>query len=158
VGNITENQKALGDDPLNRENQIVDEKKPSRFSKILYLIAGFIFLIIGIIGIILPILPTTPFLLLSAGCFARSSEKFYNWLISNKILGAYIRNYREGTGMPLKIKIFTISMLWLTILLSIFFLITIYWVKILLFIIAIAVTLHIALIRPKEKEGKEKSV
>ena len=72
------------------------DKERSRFVKALYFIAGTVCLILGIIGIILPILPTTPFLLLAAGCYARSSERFYNWLLNNRILGSYIRNYREG--------------------------------------------------------------
>ncbi|MFO8020277.1 MAG: YbaN family protein [Promethearchaeia archaeon] len=140
------------------DEKIVTEKNSQKdlspLVKKLYLITGFISLILGSIGIIVPILPTTPFLLLSAGCFARSSEKFYKWLINNKVLGAYIRNYREGTGMPLKIKIFTITLLWVTMLLTIFFLIEIQWVKYLLLIIAMAVTIHIALIRPKNDNEK----
>ncbi|MGV9174170.1 MAG: YbaN family protein, partial [Promethearchaeia archaeon] len=113
----------------NRITQKNSQKDLSPLAKKLYFIIGFITLTLGIIGIVLPILPTTPFLLLSAGCFARSSEKFYRWLINHKLLGAYIRNYREGTGMPIKIKIFTITLLWLTILVSIFFLIKIQWIK-----------------------------
>ena len=109
-------------------------------------------LILGIIGIALPILPTTPFLLLATACYARSSEKFYNWLLNNRILGSYIRNYIEGKGMPIKVKIFTISMLWITILISAFLIIQIIWVKIVLIIIAIAVTIHIILIRPKKRK------
>ena len=118
----------------------------------MYFTGGIICLSLGIIGIILPILPTTPFLLLAAACFSRSSERFYNWLLNNRILGSYIRNYREGKGMPKKVKIFTISMLWITILLTSFIFIQIIWVRYVLIIIAIAVTIHIILIRPKKKE------
>jgi uncharacterized membrane protein YbaN (DUF454 family) len=129
-----------------------DDKKPrKKIVKLLYFIGGTISLILGIIGIVLPILPTTPFLLLAAACYARSSEKFYNWLLNNRILGSYIRNYIEGRGMPLKVKIFTISMLWITILISAFLIIQIMWVRFVLIIIAIAVTIHIILIRPKKR-------
>jgi len=86
-------------------------------SKILIFFGSF-FLIIGIIGIFIPILPTTPFLLLSAACYARGSEKFYNWLINNKWLGEYIKNYQKGRGIPLNIKILAISLLWITIVFS----------------------------------------
>ena len=123
----------------------------SKFKRILYFTAGTICLILGIIGIFFPILPTTPFLLLTAGCYARSSEKAYNWLLNNRLFGQYIRNYKEGKGMPLKIKIFTISMLWITIIISIVIM-SLIWVKVLLLIIAIAVTTHIVLIRPKERK------
>ena len=120
--------------------------------KRLIFIGGFLSLILGIIGIVIPILPTTPFLLLASAAFAKSSEKFNRWLLNNKILGAYIKNYREGKGLPLKIKLITLSLLWMTILISITFLMDLLWVQILLIIIAIAVSIHIILIKPKDIE------
>ncbi|MBD3211259.1 MAG: DUF454 family protein [Candidatus Lokiarchaeota archaeon] len=120
----------------------------SRVKRILYYIAGTISLALGIIGMVFPILPTTPFLLLSAACYVRSSEKAYNWLIHNKIFGKIIRDYREGKGLPIKLKVITIILLWITILISIFF-ITILWIQILLIIIATLVSIHIILIKPK---------
>ena len=136
------------------ELELDDKKHRKKIVKALYFTGGTISLILGIIGIVLPILPTTPFLLLAAACYARSSKKFYDWLLNNRILGSYIRNYIEGRGMPLKVKIFTISMLWITILISAFLIIQISWVRLVLIIIAIAVTIHIILIRPK-KEKKQ---
>ena len=143
---------------MNEQSELEQEvKKPrNKIVKTLYFIGGTISLILGIIGIVLPILPTTPFLLLAAACYARSSQRFYNWLLNNRILGAYIRNYIEGRGMPIKVKIFTISLLWITILISAFLFIQILWVRYVLIIIAIAVTVHIILIRPKNKEQKIK--
>ena len=129
-------------------------KPRKKITKGLYFLAGTISMSLGIIGIVLPILPTTPFLLLAAACYARSSQRFYNWLLNNRILGAYIRNYIEGKGMPIKVKIFTVSLLWTTILISAFLFIQIIWIRYVLIIIAIAVTIHIILIRPKKKEEK----
>ena len=126
--------------------------KEKKIRKSLIFLGGFISLILGIIGIVIPILPTTPFLLLASAAFAKSSEKFNNWLLNNKVLGAYIRNYKEGKGMPLKIKVITLLLLWGTISLSIFFLINLFWIQILLICIAIAVSIHIILIRPKNRE------
>jgi len=105
---------------------------------------------LGIIGIFVPILPTTPFLLLAAACYMRSSERFYQWLINNRILGAYVRNYIEGKGMPVKIKMFTILLLWLTIALTIVFGVQNIVIKIVLICIAVGVTAHIALIRKRK--------
>jgi len=119
----------------------------NNFFRYLLIFAGTIFLGFGIIGIFLPILPTTPFLLLSAACYARGSQRFYNWLMNNKWFGNYIKNYREGRGIPLKFKIFTISLLWVTILTSIYFVINNFWIKITLVIIAIGVTIHILTIK-----------
>jgi len=119
----------------------------NKFFRYLLIIAGTIFLGFGIIGIFLPILPTTPFLLLAAACYARSSQRFYNWLMNNKWFGNYIKNYHEGRGVPLKFKIFTISLLWITILTSIYFVINNFWIEIILIIIAIGVTIHIITIK-----------
>ena len=111
---------------------------------------------LGIIGIFIPILPTTPFLLLAAACYMRSSERFYQWLINNRIFGAYVRNYIEGRGMPIRIKIFTILLLWLTIGLSITFGVQNIVIRIVLIGIAIGVTVHIVLIRKRKVEDIQK--
>ncbi|UCB57874.1 MAG: YbaN family protein [Thermoplasmatales archaeon] len=122
-------------------------KTSNQLLKWILITAGTIFIGIGIIGIFIPILPTTPFLLLAAACYARSSIRFYNWLMNNKLIGAYIKNYREKRGIPLKIKVFTIFLLWITILFSVFFILLISWIKIILIIIAIGVTIHILTIK-----------
>jgi len=124
----------------------------NRFFRYLLISAGTIFLGLGIVGIFLPVLPTTPFLLLSAACYARSSKRFYDWLMNNKWFGTYIKNYREGRGVPLKFKIFTLSLLWLTILFSVFFVLNNFWIKIILILIAIGVTIHILTIKTYKKK------
>lgn len=125
-----------------------------KFLKTLLIIAGFIAVGLGILGMFLPVLPTTPFLLLAAACFAKSSEKFYNWLLNNKWFGTYIKNYREGNGISLEIKIFSMTFMWITILTTtIFFLENIY-IRIMLIVIAIAVTIHISLIKTAKKNQK----
>jgi uncharacterized membrane protein YbaN (DUF454 family) len=122
-------------------------EKSNQLFKWILIIAGTIFLGFGIIGIFLPIAPTTPFLLLSAACYARSSKRFYTWLMNNKWFGNYIKNYCEGRGIPLKFKIFTISLLWITILFSIYYVIDNFWVEVILIIIAFGVTIHILTIK-----------
>jgi uncharacterized membrane protein YbaN (DUF454 family) len=116
----------------------------------LLIAAGTLCAGLGIIGIFVPILPTTPFLLLAAACYMRSSERFYRWLTSNRIFGDYVKNYIEGRGMPAKIKIFTILLLWLTIGLSIIFAVQSLVIRIVLLCVAAGVTTHIALIRKKK--------
>jgi uncharacterized membrane protein YbaN (DUF454 family) len=107
---------------------------------------------LGIIGVFIPILPTTPFLLLAAACYMRSSERFYQWLINNRIFGAYVRNYIEGRGMPTRMKILTILLLWLSIGLSITFGVQNIVIRIVLICIAIGVTAHIGLIKKRKVE------
>lgn len=119
----------------------------NNFFRYLLIIAGTISLVFGIVGIVLPILPTTPFLLLAAACYARSSQRFYTWLMNNRWFGNYIKNYREGRGVPLKFKFFSISLLWVTILFSIYFVVDTFWVEIILFMVAVGVTIHIITIK-----------
>jgi hypothetical protein len=104
---------------------------------------------LGIIGIFIPILPTTPFLLLAAACYMRSSERFYRWLISNRIFGAYVRNYIEGKGISIRIKVLTILVLWLTIGLTATFGVQNMVIRIVLICVALGVTTHIILIKKK---------
>jgi len=122
----------------------------ARLKRQLLIITGTICVAIGVIGIFIPILPTTPFLLLAAACYLRSSQKFYNWLMNNRWFGTYIRNYIEGRGIPVKVKLFTIVLLWVAISISIW--LAANWiVTVILLIIAIGVTLHIVFIRAKKK-------
>ncbi len=76
----------------------------SRHVRALLIIIGTISAITGIIGIILPLLPTTPFLLLAAACYARSSERFYNRLLANRWFGPSIRRWRETRTISPKSK------------------------------------------------------
>ena len=98
---------------------------------------------LGVIGIFLPVLPTTPFLLLAAYLFARSSPRWLDWLLANRWLGAYIRNYREGRGMLLWHKLTTITLLWLTIGATIWLGVSSTWLRLLLAAIATGVTIHL---------------
>ena len=111
--------------------------------KVFMIIAGTVCLVLGIIGIFIPLLPTTPFLLLSAAAYLRGSERLYNWLTNHKYLGTYIRNYREHKAIPLRAKTVSISLLWGTIGYCIMFLSVPVWVKIILGCVAIGVTWHI---------------
>ncbi|MFD1064721.1 YbaN family protein [Oceanobacillus locisalsi] len=101
---------------------------------------GSLSLGLGIIGIILPLLPTTPFLLLSAACYAKSSERLYHWLLENRYFGSYIKNYRAGKGIPLKAKITAVTVLWLSLSFTIIFVIPLIAVKILLALIGAYIT------------------
>ncbi|WP_415881799.1 YbaN family protein [Neptuniibacter sp. QD72_48] len=70
----------------------------------LYLIAGFICVLLGLIGVILPLLPTTPFLLVAAFCFSRSSERLHQALLQNKLFGKIIQDWEKDGVIPLKAK------------------------------------------------------
>lgn len=105
---------------------------------------GLISLSLGVIGIFLPLLPTTPFLLLSAFLFAKSSDKLYNWLLNHKILGRIITNFRDNKSIPLKTKILSITVLWSTMSISIFYFVNeLVWLQLLLILIALGVSYYI---------------
>lgn len=83
-----------------------NEVNPARakWLRTLYLVLGSFFFGLAILGVFLPFLPTTPFLLLTAACYARGSAKFYNWLMNHYILGPYIRDWRSHKGIPKRTK------------------------------------------------------
>ncbi len=105
--------------------------------------AGVLSVGLATAGIFLPLLPTTPFLLLAAACFIRSSNRLYQWLINHKWFGAYIRNYREHKAVTKRTKIVIILLLWGTLGYSAFGVIDVLGVRILLSLIGVGVTLHV---------------
>ncbi|OPL19180.1 MAG: hypothetical protein AVO35_12065 [Candidatus Aegiribacteria sp. MLS_C] len=119
--------------------------------KPLLAVAGTLSLVLGIIGIFLPLLPTTPLLLLAAACYARSSRRFYRWLMGNRWFGEYVRNYRDGRGVTMPHKVLTLALLWATIGLTVLLAVSVLWVEILLLLIAVGVTVHVLKLRTMER-------
>lgn len=111
--------------------------------KLLLIIFGTISLALGIMGVFLPLLPTTPFLLLAAALYFRSSPRLYDWLLSHKHLGPYIRNFRENKAIPLHVKIVSVSLVWITLLYCTFFVVEHLLLKVFFMVLASAVTYHI---------------
>lgn len=111
--------------------------------KWLFLTVGVIATGLGVIGIFLPLVPTTPFLLLAAACFTRSSDRFHRWLVEHAHLGPMVRGYLEGTGIPRRAKTVAIVMVWLTVPSSAFLLVPMPWVRVLLLAIATGVTIYL---------------
>lgn len=103
---------------------------------------GWLSVLLGVIGIFVPVLPTTPFLLLAATCFVRSSRRFYLWLVNHKHLGPWIRDYLEGNGIPLKGKVYAIGLMWASIGLSCY-LVPMPWARAFMLTSAVLVTLYI---------------
>ena len=110
--------------------------------RLLLLVIGWLSVVLGVIGIFLPVLPTTPFLLLAAACFARTSPKFYNWLVGHPRLGKYIVYYLEGKGIPLKAKVYTITLIAISMSIT-SYLVPVLAVKILLPLVGVLVALYI---------------
>jgi hypothetical protein len=112
--------------------------------------AGSVCLALAVLGVFLPLLPTTPFLLLASACYVRSSERLHAWLMGNRLLGGYIRNFQERRGVPLRAKLVTVALIWLPLLYSIYRL-DILWLEMLLLLMG--VTWSILVFRMKTARG-----
>jgi uncharacterized membrane protein YbaN (DUF454 family) len=121
--------------------------------KILYIALGSAALGLGVAGIFLPVLPTTPFLLLAASLYFRGSPRLYEWLMGTR-LGDYIRDFREHRAIPLRAKIVSVATLWATIAASAFWAVNALWLRVMLIIVAMAVTWHILSFRTRENRPK----
>jgi uncharacterized membrane protein YbaN (DUF454 family) len=134
---------------MSTEQKIKSAELPAVY-RYAYLISGFLLVGIGVLGIFLPILPTTIFLILASACFMKSSPKANEWLKNNRFLGAYLRNYQDKTGLSVTAKVLNISVLWLSISLSAYFLTDELYIRLLLLAIAIGVTIHLLMIKTQK--------
>jgi uncharacterized protein len=104
----------------------------SPWMRAVFLAAGSLCVLLGVIGLFLPLLPTTPFLLLAAACYARGSRRFYDWLLANRTFGPLIHEWRKHRSIPYRTKISAIALMSFTLGISIVFFVPIMWVKLLL--------------------------
>jgi len=122
--------------------------------KAFLIFAGTVCVGLGVLGMLLPLMPTTVFLLAAAYCYARSSERFHTWLLSNRLFGSYISNYKAGRGISLRQKAFTLTSLWLSIGFSIWTINASFWITLLLLATAVAITAHVVLIKTYRPEAE----
>lgn len=123
-----------------------------RVSRLLWVTAGTISLAVGIVGIAVPILPTTPFVLIAAACYLRGSKRMYDWMVENRYIGSYLRDYMEGRGISIRAKATSVAVLWALILLSAIFATSNSAIRIVLLVIAVAVTAHLVTLRGKTED------
>ena len=125
--------------------------------KIFLATLGSLALVLGIVGIFVPLLPTTPFLLLAAALWVRSSPRLYEWLLTHRCLGEYIRNYRENRAIPLRAKVISLMLMWATMLYCVFVLLTEWWwAQAALLAVAAGVSWHILSFATLKKTGTAK--
>lgn len=120
-----------------------------KIRKIFFMSIGTLSLLLGIVGLFLPVLPTTPFLLLTAFLYMHSSKEWYDRLMTNQITGPIIADYKIHKSIALRKKIVILSMLWITMIINIIWFVDNIWIDILLFAIALGVTIHILRIRTR---------
>ena len=92
----------------------------NKLSRVFWFSLGMIFTGIGLIGVVIPGLPTTPLMIIAAACFAKSSQRFYNWIINNRMFGEHVKNYREGNGIPKRSKPVILGTMWAFVLFAVF--------------------------------------
>jgi len=118
--------------------------------KAILVAAGSLCLALAVLGVFLPLLPTTPFLLLASACYVRSSERLHGWLMENRLLGGYIRNFKERRGIPLRARVTTVLLLWLPLAYSIYRL-DLLWLELLLLLMG--VTWSVLILRMRGVRG-----
>jgi hypothetical protein len=129
----------------------------SRTLRVLLVVAGALSLGLGILGIFLPVLPTTPFLLLSAACWLQSSRRLYDWLLNTRFPGHYIRDWRAGRGLPRALKWNILALLVVTIGISGVFFVEALWARILLGVVLVAVGTHIVRLPTRRSDSPPSS-
>jgi uncharacterized membrane protein YbaN (DUF454 family) len=118
-----------------------------RVKRGLLLAAGTAALLLAALGVVLPVLPTVPFLLVAAYCYARSSQRFYRWLVGNRLFGPPLCRYLRGEGVSFGVRLGSVALLWTVILLTVFLAGLPLWARILLLVVAAGVTVHLATLR-----------
>lgn len=122
----------------------------NQLKKYTYLFIGSVSLLLGLLGLFLPVLPTTPFLLLTAYLFYNSDRVWHERLINHPVTGPIILDYTVHKSITLKKKIIILSTLWITMLINIMWIISNLWIQILLLIISFGVTIHILRIKTRK--------
>jgi uncharacterized membrane protein YbaN (DUF454 family) len=126
----------------------------SRLGRTLFLVAGSVSLAVGVVGVVVPILPTTPFLILTAICYARGSSRGYRWLVTNRLFGRYLNDYLCGRGVSWRVKAGALVLLWGVIAVTAVFFTERLWLRMLLPAIAVAVTVHVFMLKTRRPDVK----
>lgn len=124
----------------------------NRAKRTIYIGLGTLFLLLGAVGIFVPLLPTTPFWLLTCWFYVRSSRRLYVRVMRNPYFGPYIANFIMNKGMPVRAKVMSLGVMWASAILTSVFVIERWWVGVALFLITAAVSWHILSYPTKRNE------
>ena len=142
---------------MDEKTKITLNIKENRLVRIAWVAFGLMMVVMGILGAVLPLIPGTVFFLLAAFAFAKSSERFYKLLVHNKWVGPHLQNYLEEKFIPIKTKIIIISSLWISITISAVYFMDMIWGRVVMFVVAIGVSVYIIMHRSKKSSGNSSS-
>jgi uncharacterized membrane protein YbaN (DUF454 family) len=129
-------------------------KHPSPSVRAVLVLAGTGFVVVGLAGVFLPVLPTTPFLLLAAACYARASRRFYNALLNNRLFGPSILEWQQHRAIPWRTKLTAIALLLLTLAISIVFFLRDPWLRLALALFGLALAAWLWRIPSRDAPGR----
>lgn len=127
---------------------------PSPVVRYALLAAGTLCVGLGILGIFLPLLPTTPFMLLAAACYARASTRFYNWLLNNPSVGPLILEWRRHRSIPYRTKWYAIGLMSVTLGASIVFAVENPYLQVALALFGLGLAVWMARIPSRDRPGR----
>jgi uncharacterized membrane protein YbaN (DUF454 family) len=140
---------------MNKQDYSAEMRKHNSLTvRIVFLGLGTLFVALGIVGIFLPVLPTTPFILLAAACYARASTRFYNWLLNNRILGPTILEWRRYRSIPYRVKWTAIILMVVTLSISIVFFVPWMELRIGLAILGVALGVYLYNVPSRDQPGR----
>ncbi|MGD8244806.1 MAG: YbaN family protein [Anaerolineae bacterium] len=129
-----------------------------RFRRWVLTAAGLVALGVGLLGVFIPLLPTTPFLLLAAGCWMRGSQRLHSWLLHNRWFGDYVRNYVEHRAVRPRARVVTLVLLWGVIGATAWLAVASWWARALLGVVALGVTWHLLKLKTLRPEISQRCV
>jgi uncharacterized protein len=124
----------------------------TKVSRLALITAGTICVVIGAVALVIPVVPTTPFLLVAAACYAKSSDRFYAWLIHHPVFGSFIRNYREKGGITRRQKTIALATFWPAVIISAIFAPANIWVRGFLVAAGVGVTAYLLWLKTVKDE------
>lgn len=116
--------------------------------------AGFVAMGLGIAGLVLPVLPTTPFMLLAAACFARSSPRFHRWLLGHRTFGPIVSEWEAHRAIPWRTKLWAIALMSGTLAASIVFFVPGPWLKAALAVFGVVLAVWLYRIPSRDRPGR----
>ena len=115
----------------------------NKVKRVIYLVIGTLAVVLGAIGLFLPVLPTTPFVMLAAACYLRSSQRMHAWILRSELFGETIENYQAGRGLKRDTKIRALVLMWATISISAFLFVDQFILRGAMFLVALGVTIYL---------------